>query len=67
MIELKIALYLIDTATDKLTKFDSSEADYTLVGWYDHSFIYALSLSNRRRRKQDSKLYEKLQMPKHYS
>lgn len=43
----KDALYLIETATDKVTKFDSSEADFTLVGWYDKSFVYALTNASR--------------------
>jgi hypothetical protein len=34
------ALYLIDTASDKVTQFDNAFADYSLVGWYGHYFIY---------------------------
>lgn len=34
------ALYLIDTSTDKVTNFDSGDADFSLVGWYGHALIY---------------------------
>lgn len=36
------ALYLIDTSTDKLTSFDNSDADFNLIGWYGHDFMYDL-------------------------
>ncbi len=39
------ALYLIDTATDKVTQFDNGNADFSLIGWYGHSFIYSLTRS----------------------
>jgi hypothetical protein len=42
----KAALYLIDTNTDKVTQFDNGDAEFNLVGWYDHSFIYSLSRNN---------------------
>lgn len=34
------ALYLIDTSNDKLTTFDSGDASFNLIGWYDHRFMY---------------------------
>jgi len=34
------ALYLIDTATDKTSEFDSGNANFNLIGWYGHGFIY---------------------------
>lgn len=34
------ALYLIDTSNDKVTEFDNSGGDITLVGWYGHDFVY---------------------------
>ena len=40
------ALYLIDTSTDKVTSIDTNDADFTLVGWYGHDFIYDLTKSN---------------------
>lgn len=37
------ALHLIDTATDKVTTFDESNAEFTLIGWYGHNFMYDLT------------------------
>ncbi len=37
------ALYLIDTSNDKVTQFDNGNAEFSLVGWYGHSFIYDLT------------------------
>jgi len=37
------ALYLIDTATDKVTSIDSSDSTFNLVGWFGHDFIYDLT------------------------
>ncbi|HSW37808.1 MAG TPA: hypothetical protein VLG37_05605 [Candidatus Saccharimonadales bacterium] len=34
------ALYIIDTSNDKVTQFDSGNANFTLVGWYNHYFVY---------------------------
>ncbi len=34
------ALYLIDANGDKVTEFDKGSSNITLVGWYDHNFIY---------------------------
>ncbi|MBC7546196.1 hypothetical protein H7171_00445 [Candidatus Saccharibacteria bacterium] len=34
------ALYLIDTATDKVTTFDSGDTAFTTIGWIGHSFVY---------------------------
>jgi hypothetical protein len=39
----KVALYLLDTSTDDVTKFESSGSNITLIGWHDHSFLYDLS------------------------
>jgi hypothetical protein len=33
---------LINTANGKVTQFDSSNASFTLIGWYGHSFLYDL-------------------------
>lgn len=37
------SLYLIDTSSDKITQFDNGDANFNLVGWYGHSFIYNLT------------------------
>ncbi|HEX4774258.1 MAG TPA: hypothetical protein VH234_01965 [Candidatus Saccharimonadales bacterium] len=37
------SLSLIDTSNDKVTSFDTSDADFNLVGWYGHNFIYDLT------------------------
>ena len=37
------ALYLIDTSNDKITNFDNGDADFTLIGWYGHNFMYDVS------------------------
>lgn len=34
------ALYLLDTSTDKLVQFDSGDANFTMIGWDGHSFMY---------------------------
>ncbi len=34
------SLYVIDTSTDKVTAFETSDYSFTPVGWYGHSFIY---------------------------
>lgn len=36
-------LYLIDTATDKLTVMDEGNAEFGLAGWSGHRFIYTAS------------------------
>ncbi len=36
----KPALYLIDTATDTATNFDSGNATFTLIGWAGNNFVY---------------------------
>lgn len=33
-------LYLIETATDKMTEIDSGDASFALVGWDEHTFVY---------------------------
>ena len=40
------SLYLIDTSNDKLTQFDNGDADFSLIGWHDHNFIYSLNRNN---------------------
>jgi hypothetical protein len=40
------ALYLIDTSNDRVTEFDSGSADFSLIGWHDHTFIYDLTRQN---------------------
>lgn len=39
-------LYLIDTATDKMSEMDSGNASFTLVGWNDHDFVYRVQRNN---------------------
>ncbi len=34
------ALYLIDTTSGKLTDIDTSNSNFTLIGWYDHTLLY---------------------------
>ncbi len=34
------ALYLINTSNAKVTEFDSSDANFTLIGWDGHDFLY---------------------------
>lgn len=34
------SLYLIDTSNDKVISFDSGNADFSLIGWYGHYFVY---------------------------
>ena len=36
------SLYLIDTSNDKVTPFDNSNANFSLIGWDGHDFIYDL-------------------------
>lgn len=33
-------LYIIDTKTDKVSKLDSDTANFQLIGWYGHNFVY---------------------------
>jgi len=40
------SLYLLDTQTDKLTRFDTGAGDYQLVGWYGHNFIFNVTHSS---------------------
>jgi hypothetical protein len=42
----KPKLYLINTATDKLTTMDEGDADFRLVGWYNHYFVYSVTRTN---------------------
>jgi hypothetical protein len=57
----RATLYLIDTNSDKVTQFDTSNADFSLVGWYDHSFIYSLTrndMQDYQAGKQQLKAYD---------
>lgn len=36
------ALYLIDTRSDKISEFDSGNAEFELIGWHEHDFVYAI-------------------------
>jgi hypothetical protein len=36
------SLFVIDTSNDKVTQFDSSIGDFSLIGWYGHNFMYSL-------------------------
>ncbi len=42
----KAALYLIDTSNDKTTQFDNGDADFNLVGWSSHRFVYDVTRNN---------------------
>ncbi len=37
-------LFLINTTSGQLTTIDSSTADFALVGWYNHYFVYLLTM-----------------------
>lgn len=37
-------LFLINTATSKATVMDTTTADYTMVGWSNHTFVYRADL-----------------------
>lgn len=39
-------IYLIDTATDKLTEVDSGDAQLSLVGWSGHRLVYQVQRNN---------------------
>jgi hypothetical protein len=39
----KAKLYLIETATDKLTTMDEGNAEFSLSGWSDHYFAYTIT------------------------
>lgn len=40
------ALYIIDTSDDKVTEFDNGDANFTLIGWYGHDFMYDVVRNN---------------------
>ncbi len=40
------SLYLIDTSNDKVTQFDNSDSEFTLIGWHQHNFVYSLNRNN---------------------
>jgi hypothetical protein len=39
-------LYLIDTATDKLTEIDGGDATISLIGWSGHRMVYQIQRTN---------------------
>jgi hypothetical protein len=39
----KAKLYLIDTATDKLTTIDEGNVEFTLTGWVDNTFVFTVN------------------------
>jgi len=39
----KAKLYVIDTATDKMTVMDEGDADFAVSGWTNHSFVYTVT------------------------
>ncbi len=36
-------LFLIDTSTDKVTTMDEGQANFSLVGWHSHTFVYEVT------------------------
>lgn len=44
----RAALYLIDTKHDKVSQFDSSNAEFNLIGWSGHSFVYSLKRNDQQ-------------------
>jgi len=38
-------LFLLDTTSDKLTTMDEGQADFSVVGWNNHAFIYTVTRS----------------------
>jgi hypothetical protein len=36
-------LFLIETATDKVTTMDEGKAEFTIYGWADHRFVYKVN------------------------
>jgi hypothetical protein len=44
--EGKEKLYLINTSTDKLSLIDQGDAEFTLLGWYDHSLAFKVNRLN---------------------
>lgn len=41
------ALYLINTANDQVSEFDSSSATFNLIGWSGHNFVYNLTSTTK--------------------
>jgi len=39
-------LYLIDTATDKMTVLDEGDAEFQLAGWSEHTFAFTVQRKN---------------------
>lgn len=39
----KPKLFLINTSTDRLTTMDEGDADFELIGWSDHRFLYKVT------------------------
>lgn len=48
-------LFLIDTQTDKLTVMDEGNADFTVTGWHNHTFVY--SVNRKDKKPYDAKKY----------
>ncbi|HSW65550.1 MAG TPA: hypothetical protein VLI54_00235 [Bacillota bacterium] len=42
----KPKLYLLDTASDKLSTVDEGDATFSLIGWSGHTFVYWLERTN---------------------
>lgn len=41
-------LFLIDTASDKLTVMDESQGNFTPIGWSDHTFAYSATRTDNK-------------------
>lgn len=39
----KAKVYLIETANGKQTVMDEGDADFQLIGWYNHDFVYSVT------------------------
>jgi hypothetical protein len=55
------ALYLLDTANDKLTEIDTTKALYNVVGWSGHRLVYSMQrtdVADWRAGKQEIKQFD---------
>lgn len=55
------ALYLIDTSSDEVTKFESSDSRYAVIGWHDHDFLYDVTkngVSTDQKAREQVKSYD---------
>jgi hypothetical protein len=43
----KAKIYLIETASDKLTAMDEGDADFQLIGWHNHNFVYKVTRNKK--------------------